>query len=120
VDEQDSATTIIGLQALKRTKPAWFWLQRNFSLASVLTIAGMCMAFGGYIVSLKTRVVVLEHEVVHITRIVPDSAMLGAVTEELKDHENRISRVERNQDTIDWDYLRNQQAAEDAKRAHHK
>lgn len=111
MDEQDSATTIIGLQAFKRTKPAWYWVQRNFSLASVLTILGMCAAFGGYIVSLKTRVVVLETEVVHITKIVPDSGQLATLREKLDDHEKRITRLEQNQDEIDWDYIRNQPPA---------
>jgi hypothetical protein len=89
-------------------------VQRNFSLASVLTILGMCAAFGSYIASLKTRVVVLETEVVHITKIVPDSSMLGALRDKADEHEKRITRLEQNQDEIDWDYIRNQPPA------HHK
>lgn len=84
---------------LKRTAPAWYWLRENFSLAAVLTIVGILGAAGGYIVTLRTRVVVLETEVIHITKIVPDSGVLATLKTKIDDHEERLSRLE-----DDWDY----------------
>jgi hypothetical protein len=83
---------------LEQLSPFWAWVRANFSLPAVLTIAGVIASAGSYIISLKTRVVVLEHEVVHITRIVPDSAALAGLRQEVADHEERIGRLEKNWD----------------------
>ena len=71
----------------------------------MLTIVGIIFAGGAWVLSLKTRVVVLETEVVHITKIVPDTAALAQLkqqeADDHADHEQRISRIEQ-----DLDYAR--------------
>lgn len=86
---------------LKRLSPGWAWVRENFSLASVLAIAGVVIAAGSYIISLKTSVVLLQHEVIHITQIVPSAGMLAGLNQEVSDHEQRITRLEN-----DWDTAR--------------
>lgn len=81
-------------QLLKVISPGWAWARKNFSLPSLLTIAGLIATGGGYIVSLKTRVVVLEHEVVHITEIVPDSKVLVELKTRVTDHDRRLEDLE--------------------------
>lgn len=81
-------------QLLKVASPPWAWVRKNFTLPSVLTIAGLLATGGGYIISLKTRVVVLEHEVVHITEIVPDSKVLVALKTRVDDHDRRLEDLE--------------------------
>ena len=104
-DERDaSGETTIGLRALKKTKPAWYWLQQNFSLPAVLTIVGILAASAAWIFSLKTRVVVLEHDfktVEHVITIMPDKAALATLQTQAGDHEKRITRLEE-----DLDYAR--------------
>jgi hypothetical protein len=86
---------------LRRLAPWAAWLKHNFSLPSVLTIAGVLGSALLYIVNLRTRVVVLEHEVTHIVQVAPDQVALAAAKERLADHEQRIGRLER-----DWDDAR--------------
>jgi len=100
VSEDDHADTIVG-RVLKLRAPAWYWARENFSLPALLTIAGVIAAAGGYIITLRTRVVVLETEVVHITQIVPDSSMLAALKQQVAEDEARLTRLEAN-----WDYAR--------------
>lgn len=96
-EEADNTATAV----LKRASPFWYWVRANFSLPALFTLLGVVGAAGSYIASLKTRVVVLEHEVVHITQIVPDSATIVALKTRVDDHEGRIKRIE-----DDWDYAR--------------
>lgn len=83
---------------LEQISPFWSWVRANFTMPAVLAIAGILISASSYIVSLKTRVVVLEHEVVHITKIVPDTTALAAMGQRVTDHEERITRLE-----SDWD-----------------
>lgn len=89
----DTATTI-----LKRTAPAWYWARKNFSLASVLTIAGIIAAAGGYIISLNTRVVVIQHEVHDLKEVVPNATAVATLTSRLESVSARVSRLETNWD----------------------
>lgn len=86
---------------LRRLSPGWAWVRDNFSLASVLTIAGVVAGAGGYVISLKTRVVVLEHEVTQIVEVTPSDTAVAALHQEVSDHEQRLERLE-----TDWDEAR--------------
>lgn len=80
---------------LDRVAPAWGWLRKNFSLASVLTIATVIAGAVGIISNLRTRVVVLE------TRVIPVLKDEGAVTklqDSVEDVKARVSRLEKNWD----------------------
>lgn len=95
--EPASDATVQGLRALRHTKPAWYWLQQNFSLPAVLTIVGISLAFGGWIVSLKTRVVVLEHDfhtVEHVITIMPDKASMARLDTRATELERRVGKLE--------------------------
>lgn len=103
-----SGETTIGLRALQKTRPGWHWLQQNFSLPAVLTIGGIVVAGIGWVISLKIQVVRLQDkasqlqtEVIHVTKIVPDAAMLAGLRQQVTDHEGRITRIEH-----DWDNAR--------------
>ena len=85
----------------RRIAPVWAWLRSQFSVTSVLTIAGVITGMGGWAVSLQTRVVVLEHEITHVVTIAVDKASLAQLTQEVSDHDARISRLEK-----DWDDAR--------------
>jgi hypothetical protein len=106
---EDGSTT-----QLRRLAPWAAWLRANFSLPSVLTIAGVIGSALLYIVNLRTRVVVLEHEVTHIVQVAPDEAILAAAKERLADHEQRIGRLEH-----DWDDARELAGTEPRPRHHH-
>lgn len=83
---------------LKRAAPAWYWVRKNFSLASVLTILGILGTGGAYVISLKTRVVVIEREVRDIKEVVPASAAVATLAAQVEDHKGRIERLEKNWD----------------------
>lgn len=53
--EPETATNV-----LRRLSPFWAWMRENFKLPAVLTILTLFVAGGGWIINLKTRVVVLE------------------------------------------------------------
>jgi len=91
---EDHTATI----TLRRVAPAWAWARKNFSLASVLTIAGIIATAGGYIISLRTRIVVVEHEVHDIKEVVPNAGSLARLEATVQSHESRITRLEN-----DWD-----------------
>jgi hypothetical protein len=76
----DSATVI-----LKRTAPAWYWLRKNFSFPAVVTILATLATCAGYIISLRTKVIVLDREITRYVDVVP--AQVG-------DHERRITVLE--------------------------
>lgn len=95
-DDEHVVTT-----TLERLSPGWAWVRANFSLASVLAIAGIVATAGGYVISLKTRVVVLEHEVTQIVEVTPNDAAVAALHQEVADHEQRLERLE-----TDWDDAR--------------
>jgi hypothetical protein len=78
--------------------PIGAWLRRNFSLPAVLTIAGLLAAGGGYIINLKTRVIVLETKVVPV---LTNTGNMNVLQTRVDDHEQRITRLEGN-----WDYAR--------------
>lgn len=86
---------------LRRLSPGWAWVRDNFSLPALLTIAGVLAGAGGYVISLKTRVVVLEHEVTQIVEITPSDTAVAALHQEVDDHEHRLERLE-----ADWDDAR--------------
>lgn len=86
-------------QVLQQLSPAWAWVRANFSAPAVLTLAGVIAAAGSYIVSLKTRVIVLETEVTHIVKVVPDETQVAILRARVDDHEQRITRLEG-----DWDH----------------
>ena len=86
-------------QALKIGSPPLYWLRKNFSLASLLTIAGVLASAGGYIISLRTRVILLEHEVVTIREVVPDSKALAVLTQRVDEHDRRLAELEDNWNT---------------------
>lgn len=54
---------------LKRAAPAWYWARKNFSAASLLTIAGIIAAAIADHVSLTTRVALLEKDNVHAATV---------------------------------------------------
>lgn len=86
-------------EVLRRVSPAWYWVRQNFTLPAVLTIAGVMVSAAGYIISLRTRVIVLQTEVTHIVQVAPDRAALAAISQRVDDHEQRIARLEG-----DWDH----------------
>lgn len=90
---ENGDTTATGV--LKRTAPVWYWLREQFSLTSVLAIAGIVVTAGGIIINLNTRVVVLER----VIKVVPDSSQLVELRTKVEGHEERIHRLE-----DDWDY----------------
>jgi hypothetical protein len=92
-DLEGTATVV-----LKRAAPAWYWLRKNFSLASVLTIAGIVGGAGGYIIHLQTRVVIVERDVRTIKEIVPSSAAIATLTSQVQEQGERIARLEKNWD----------------------
>jgi hypothetical protein len=92
-ENDDTATTI-----LKRTTPVWWWLRKNFSMPAIVTLLGVAASSAAYIVSLKTRVVVLEHEVTHIVEIVPNTAEIATLKSEVEEHGERLNRLESNYD----------------------
>lgn len=81
----------------------WIWIRKQFTPASISLILGILAAAAGYISHLRenvaavtTRVVVLE------TRVIPvldQSNKTAALETELKDHNQRISRLEDDYDT---------------------
>lgn len=85
-DDPESTTSI-----LRRRAPVWAWLRENFKLPAVLTISSLVIAGGGYIVSLKTRVVVLETKVVPF---VAGQVEVAAIRATMEQHEHRISELE--------------------------
>lgn len=83
--EKDHATTDI----LKRTAPIWFWLRENFKPPALFAILAMLGGLGGWVINLKTRVVVLE------TKVIPyaeDHGRMDAL-------EQRVQRLEDEWDT---------------------
>ena len=103
------STTILGMRALKHAAPGWYWLQRNFTLAPVLTIIALVAGGGWFLISQRIQILMLQtesknqkSEIVHITQIVPDASMLATLRTKVDDHEGRIARIEK-----DWDYARN-------------
>lgn len=88
-DDQHRLTVV-----LKKLSPTWAWVRANFTLPAVLTILGILGAAAAYIITLRTRVTVLESEVTHIVTIAPDQAKLAALAQRVDDHEGRIKRLE--------------------------
>lgn len=76
----------------------------------MLTIGGILVAGGGYVISLKTRVVVLETQVVPVLQGADRLIKLEAHD---ADHERRIGRIEGN---LDLDYNETVKAARAKKR----
>lgn len=69
----------------------WVWLKRQFTLTSVLTLAGSVAVLGGWALSLQTRVVVLE------TRVLPfvsDQGHLEVIDQRLTEHDRRLGTLE--------------------------
>jgi hypothetical protein len=92
-DLEGTATVV-----LRRAAPAWYWLRKNFSLASLLTIVSIICGATAYIWVLQTRVILVEHEVTTIEKIVPSNTVVSALTSTVTDHEQRIARLEKNWD----------------------
>lgn len=84
--------------AFKRTAPVWHWLHKNFSLASVLTIAGILAGAGSYIVHLQSQFDLLKQEVETLVGIVPTASSVAALAESETDDKRRIARLEKNWD----------------------
>lgn len=71
----------------------WAWVRRQFSPISIATIAGLVGVAGGWVINLKTRVVVLE------TRVLPvimDESAVKVLQGEVENHEGRINTLELN------------------------
>jgi hypothetical protein len=90
-DEDDQHRLTI---VLRKLSPTWAWVRANFTLPAVLTILGILGAAAAYIITLRTRVTVLETEVTHIVTIAPDQAKLAGLEQRVDDHEGRIKRME--------------------------
>ena len=94
----DEPHTESGLwRALERHNPGvWVlrWLQKSFSLPAVLTILGVLGASGAYIISLQSRVTVLEK----VVYVIPNKAELAQMQARIDGHEQRLTRLEGNWD----------------------
>lgn len=97
-DEEDDITHTFS-QVLKVRWPVGYWLRQQFSLTSIIAILSILAAGGGWIINLKTRVVVLETRVVPVLANVREIDVLKVRVDDL---EQRITRIEQ-----DWDYARN-------------
>ena len=88
----------------------WRWLQRQFSVTSLGTIAALLVAGGGYIVHLRESVVqVRERVVVLETKVIPfveGETRIATLETVLNDHGARITRLESN-----WDEAKSAAAA---------
>lgn len=73
----------------------WAWLQRQFSPISLTAIAAVSAFGGGYITNLKTRVVVLETQVIPVLQ---DTAAVTTLKAKVEDHAGRIDRLEKDYD----------------------
>lgn len=72
---------------------AWRWVRRQFSATSLATIGAVIVGCGGWILSLKTRVVVLETQVVPVLK---SEDRLAKVEGAVIAHDARIGSMERN------------------------
>jgi hypothetical protein len=88
-DEQHRLTVV-----LKKLSPGWAWLRANFTLPSVITIAGILGGAAMYIINLRTRVTVLEQTVTIVQKVAPDVTALAVLRQRVDDHDRRIETLE--------------------------
>lgn len=104
-----------GTMAFRRTAPVWFWLRKNFSGPSLLTIAGIIGAAGGYIIHLQSRLDLLAQEVETLKEIVPTASSVASLAEGIADDRVRIARLEKN-----WDDAAQSAGTEPHPRSRHR
>jgi hypothetical protein len=75
---------------------SWWWVRRQFTATSLTTIGAIVIGGGGWILTLKTRVVVLETQVVPVLKSEDRLAHLEVTA---GNQEGRLSAVERD---LEW------------------
>lgn len=74
---------------------AWWWLRLQWSVTSLATLGAVIIGIGGWAMNLKTRVVILETEVLPVLE---ESKREQVNSERIEALDGRVSRVERNID----------------------
>jgi hypothetical protein len=69
----------------------WAWVRRQFSVTSVSAIVGVFVCCWGVILSLQTRVVVLETKVIPV---IQDEALVTTLKANVAEHDRRITQLE--------------------------
>ncbi len=87
--EPESRTVV-----LKRVWPFGAWLRANFTLPAIVTILTILGSAALYIISLRTRVTVLETEVTHIVTVAPSDTALAVLRQRVDDHDRRLGDIE--------------------------
>ena len=100
--EIDPADSAVLKAKFGRSWRLWAWVRRQFSVTSVATLVIVAGSAWGYIAYLRESVVAVRERVIVLeTKVIPlvqEQDEQGALREMVRDHDERLKRLERNWD----------------------